>query len=236
MRIWFISDTHNFHEDLKVPENIDIVIHSGDAANDKQPYLNEQEINKFLDWYGNLPIKNKVFVAGNHDVAIGNRLVLPSDIFSRDIIYLEESLTEINGLSIFGSPFTPTFGHGWAFNKDRGKLDKFWARVSEKTDILISHGPPYGILDVSETKDGIVEHCGDKCLLNHIMRVRPLISCFGHIHNYRYHINSGVLFNSYGLFINASCVEDGKFSFGLTSKGKVITLDENKNIIKVEIL
>lgn len=236
MRIWFLSDTHQFHDELKIPEDIDIVIHSGDAADDKQSYVNEQETHKFLDWYSNLPIKNKVFVAGNHDVAIGNRLILPAEIMNKGIIYLEEASTEINGLSIFGSPFTPTFGHGWAFNKDRSKLDKFWARIPEKTDIIVVHGPPYGILDISENRDGLLEHCGDKALLNHVIRVRPIITCFGHIHNYRYHLNSGVLFNQYGLFINASCVEDGKFSYGAASKGKVITLDDNKNIIKVEIL
>ena len=236
MRIWFLSDTHGFHKELKVPEDIDIVIHSGDVSNYRENFLNEPEVLNFIDWYSNLPIKNKVLVAGNHDVSIGNRLVLPDTIAKAGIIYLEGTLTEINGLSIFGSPFTPTFGVGWAFNKDRSKLDKFWSKIPEKTDIIVVHGPPYGILDLTEDRDGLLKHCGDKALLNHIMRVKPIVTCFGHIHNCKYHLNSGVLFNQYGVFINASCVEDGKFSYGATSKGKVITLNENKNIIKVEIL
>ena len=59
-RIWHISDTHSHHRLLTIPENIDIVIHSGDESNYKDQYQNEPEFRDFILWFANLPIKHKV--------------------------------------------------------------------------------------------------------------------------------------------------------------------------------
>ena len=48
MKIWHISDTHTFHNLLEIPENIDMVIHSGDATNPKEPYSNKVEMENFI--------------------------------------------------------------------------------------------------------------------------------------------------------------------------------------------
>ena len=79
MKIWHISDTHTYHGLLDIPENIDIVIHSGDATNPKDPYLSEDEMQNFIYWYSLLPIKHKVFVAGNHDVCIERNFIKKDD-------------------------------------------------------------------------------------------------------------------------------------------------------------
>ena len=60
MKIWHISDTHGYHDLLSIPENIDIVTHSGDCSNDRNPYNNESEVRNFIDWYKLLPIKYKI--------------------------------------------------------------------------------------------------------------------------------------------------------------------------------
>ena len=75
-RIWHISDTHTFHNMLSIPDNIDIVIFSGDCSNPKEPLPNSFEVLQFLKWFGELPIKHKIFVAGNHDTSIEKRFII----------------------------------------------------------------------------------------------------------------------------------------------------------------
>ena len=67
MKIWCISDTHMNHNTLVIPNGIDIVIHSGDSTNFKNPILNKIEFDAFSDWFIKLNIKNKILIAGNHD-------------------------------------------------------------------------------------------------------------------------------------------------------------------------
>ena len=125
MKIWHISDTHTFHGLLDIPENIDIVIHSGDATNPKDPYLSEDEMQSFISWYSTLPIKHKVFVAGNHDVCIERNFIKKDDFERAGIIYLENDWIEIEGIKIWGSPITPNFGNGWALIRIELKHMKF---------------------------------------------------------------------------------------------------------------
>ncbi len=112
MKIWHISDTHTYHGLLKVPEGIDMVIHSGDATNPRDPYASEQEMLNFISWFGSLPIKHKIFVAGNHDLCIERNLITKIDFMKNGIVYLENDYAEVEGIKIWGSPFTPTFGEG----------------------------------------------------------------------------------------------------------------------------
>ena len=59
MKIWHFSDSHTYHTMLKVPE-CDMAIFSGDEANPRDPYSNEQECLNFLEWYGMLKIPYKI--------------------------------------------------------------------------------------------------------------------------------------------------------------------------------
>ncbi|MFM2015802.1 MAG: hypothetical protein RIQ51_1292, partial [Bacteroidota bacterium] len=103
MKIWHISDTHTYHGLLDIPDNIDIVIFSGDCSNPRDPYLNKPEVENFLAWYESLPIKYKIFVAGNHDTSIEKGFINKLDFASKGIIYLENNYTEIEELKIWGS-------------------------------------------------------------------------------------------------------------------------------------
>ena len=67
MKIWHISDTHTYHDLLQVPDDVDMVIHSGDCSNPRDPYANESEVRCFLTWFHSLNIKYKIYVAGNHE-------------------------------------------------------------------------------------------------------------------------------------------------------------------------
>jgi Icc-related predicted phosphoesterase len=211
---------------LEVPTDIDMVIFSGDCSNPKDPFANEPEVRDFIDWYSTLPVKHKIFVAGNHDTSIEKRLVTKYDFMNAGIIYLENEDVIIDGIKIFGSPHTPTFGYGWAFNKDRTKLDRIWRNIIDTdVDIVINHGPPKGILDLSLDRNGNLERCGDKSLLNRLMEVNPKLCLFGHIHNHQDIINQGTmkLSNLDTIFSNGSVMKDGRFG-KLTSNGNVIEI------------
>ena len=183
MKIWHISDTHSFHELLKIPEGIDMVIHSGDCSNVRDPYNNEPEVRRFIDWFSELPIQ------------------------------------------IFGSPHTPQFGY-WAFMKARNKLERVWKNaITDDSDVVICHGPPKGVLDLSYDTNRLMEYCGDKSLMNRVMEVKPKLMLFGHIHNTKDIVNAGTR-TVYGLdtiFSNGSVVTDGKFG-KLTSNGNIFEI------------
>ena len=225
MRIWHISDTHGYHDLLQVPEDIDMVIFSGDAGNVRSPFINEHEVRSFLLWYSNLNIPLKLMIAGNHDSSIEAKLIKSKDIL-RDysIMYLEDEMIEIEGLRIWGSPCTPTFNN-WSFNRDRSKLNEIWQRVPDDINIMITHGPPKGILDLSEDRDSNLDLCGDSALLKRILTIKPKLHLFGHIHNFKNHINAGIMKLSIQdtIFSNGSVVTDNKFGI-LSSNGNILEI------------
>lgn len=225
MKIWHISDTHTYHKLLEVPHGVDIVIFSGDCSNPRNPYNNEPEVRAFIDWYSGLDIKHKIFVAGNHDTSIEKGLVTKDDFESNGITYLENTSVEIEGLKIFGSPYTPMFGD-WAFMRARHKLDRVWSRaIPDDSDIVVVHGPPKGVLDLSYDRAGNLELCGDKSLMNRLKVVEPKFMMFGHIHNNEGIINAGtrVVYGLDTIFSNGSVVTDRKFG-KLSSNGNVFEI------------
>jgi Icc-related predicted phosphoesterase len=237
MKILHISDTHGFHEQLTNKWNwdeIDLVIHSGDESNNRIPEINYYESIDFFNWFQQIPVKHKVFIAGNHSTAIEKRLITPGDIHSKGIIYLENSLTEIEGVKIWGSPITPQFGN-WSFMKQRHKLDKLWSNIPDETDILVIHGPAKGILDLSWSMDGYLEYCGCKSLFNHVLRIKPKVFQFGHIHDGNNIVNYGVRNFNETNFINSALVQDGRMDKGLIHYGVLTEINENKEIKIIEI-
>ena len=225
MKIWHISDTHTYHGLLKVPEDIDMVIHSGDATNPRDPYASEQEMLNFISWFGSLPIRHKVFVAGNHDLCIERNLVTKIDFMKNGIVYLENDYTEVEGLKIWGSPFTPSFGQGWAFNKKRSALHDIWKEIPDDVDIVVVHGPPKGILDLAYHQLNCIEFCGDEALRKRMYLLNPKLCLFGHIHNNDDIINAGTmkLSNHDTIYSNGSVVTDGKFG-KLSSHGNTFEI------------
>lgn len=225
MIIWHISDTHTFHELLVVPEGIDMVIFSGDCSNPRNPYNNEPEVRRFIDWFSALPIKHKIFVAGNHDSSIEKGLVTKDDFDGECIYYLENSHITIEGIKIFGSPYTPQFNQ-WSFMKARHKLDRIWkGAIDDDADIIVVHGPPKGMLDYSYDQNNVLEMCGDKSLMNRVIEVEPKLMLFGHIHNCDDIINAGTrtISRLKTIFSNGSVVTDGKFG-KLSSNGNILEI------------
>jgi predicted phosphohydrolase len=171
VRIVCISDVHSKHDGLVVPDG-DVLIVAGDLTKRGT----RDQIAAFDRWVGTLPHPHKIVIAGNHDFAF------EQDPEARTWItratYLQDERVVIGGLRIWGSPWQPRF-FDWAFNLDRGEpLRKVWARIPADTDVLVTHGPPRGILD--RCADGRQVGCDD--LLDAVRRVKPRLHVFGHIH------------------------------------------------------
>ncbi|MCW5959686.1 MAG: metallophosphatase domain-containing protein [Pyrinomonadaceae bacterium] len=178
-RIVCISDTHNCNEQIRVPDG-DILVHAGDATISGTV----AEVAAFNRWFSGLPHKHKIFVAGNHDRLFETNNSLAREMLNENITYLQDSSVEIDGLKIYGSPWQPRF-FDWAFNLMRGaELAEKWALIPDDTEILITHGPPYGILD-EVPRRFFVENTGCEELIKKVEYLsgkKLKAHIFGHIH------------------------------------------------------
>lgn len=190
IKVVCISDTHLQHH-FDIPDG-DILLHAGDLS-----WVGSiPELNQVNEWFGELKPKFGaiVTIAGNHDKLFEQDPGLAKSLIT-NAIYLEDSEVTVQGLRIYGSPYQPTFGYGWAFNKDRGAdIKRIWDKIPEGLDFLITHGPPYGYGDVVMEGDGdswetgsdvryIKRHVGCRDLKNQILQVKPKYHVFGHIHS-----------------------------------------------------
>ena len=190
MRVVCISDTHGMHRDYNIP-NGDVLVFAGDMCS----IGNLDDITDFNTFLGELPHKHKVVVCGNHDWAFEREPSLARALLT-NCIYLQDEGCEIDGLKFWGSPWQAEFCK-WAFNLPRGiKWREKWAKIPTDTDVLITHGPPFGICDLVVT--GRNEGCEE--LLKVVQHIKPKLHVFGHIHE------------GYGRttidgteFVNASC-------------------------------
>lgn len=82
-------------------------------------------------------------------------------------------------IRVYGSPYQPE-QYLMGFTLPTGPLlEAKWAQISDDVDVLVTHGPPKGILD--GLFDGT--HVGCEHLLEAVQsRVKPRVHIFGHIH------------------------------------------------------
>jgi Icc-related predicted phosphoesterase len=169
-----ISDTHGRHKSLHLPKG-DVIIHAGDVS-----YKGEEvEVVDFLHWFAKLPYRYKIFTAGNHDFFFEKaKPAYVQSLIPDGVIYLNDSGVQIENCTIWGSAITPWF-YNWAFNRRRGSdINKHWKLIPMDTQLLITHGPAYGILDAVDNE----KHVGDVDLLKKIKEIKPKVHISGHIH------------------------------------------------------
>jgi len=203
MRITHISDTHNKHNQLngKLPGG-NLLIHSGDFTSIGRKH----EVEGFIKWFAKQDYTHKVFIAGNHDLVMDSERLyeaksshfehkeyptpgaegkpdwliellgnLPDSVY-----YLENSTIKLEGINIWGSPYSPSFGYGWAFNADRGyDISSIWNNIPKDTDIVITHSPIYGYCDRANNTN---ENVGCADLYHRLKEVQPHLHFAGHIH------------------------------------------------------
>jgi len=206
MKITFISDTHNKHNQVtsSLPGG-DLLIHAGDISS----MGHKHEIQQFCKWFNSLENYTvKVFIAGNHDFGFQTEPKMAKEIVGsyKWINYLQDNFlgygvdTE-NYVKIYGSPWQPEF-NGWAFNlpKYGWELEQAWEEIPDDTDILVTHGPAFGYLD---TIMGQYDNLGCELLTKRIKTIKPKIHVCGHIHS-----GYGYVFDGDTHFINASVLDE----------------------------
>lgn len=171
-----ISDLHGFKPKL---EGGDLLIVAGDCtARDIIPQWKE-----FFTWLDDQEYERIVFIAGNHDGSLQISGFVDDCLAGTcRIDYLCDSSAQVEDFKIWGAPWTPEFC-GWHFMLPRGEeLKKKWGLIPDDTDILITHGPPWGVLDKVCNHMSGKEQQGCVDLRAAVERVRPKLHVFGHIH------------------------------------------------------
>lgn len=207
MKIVHISDTHGArqHSKLVIPE-CDLLLHTGDIGG----RTSVLELIEFIEWFDKQPAECKIFIAGNHDIALDKNFIdnldseLMVNIFKQNLEQVNRILSNLpksihylnntdyvyKGIKIYGSPYSPSFHRNhWAFNADRGnEIKSIWGRIPHDIDILLTHTPPMGILDLipdEYVRENETNHVGCDDINNIIKKNLTTLKlhCFGHIHN-----------------------------------------------------
>ena len=228
-KIWHISDSHCLHNQI-IPQESDIVIFSGDASNAHDPGLNANEIEDFINWFGALPQSIKIFVPGNHDVSIWKGMITKERFEQKGIRLLINESCFYNDIHFWGSPYTPRlYDHytNWAWGLKRAEMHKVWRLIPQRVDVLITHGPPRGVLDLTDDKEKNAPiQAGDSILLRAVKDRFPIPKAhlFGHIHTEKTYYNTGIL-NTHGIiFSNGSCA-GGHNKLELISNGNILNIN-----------
>jgi Icc-related predicted phosphoesterase len=162
--------------DIETPP-ADLLIVGGDMTDTGAP----SQLLWFKNWLAKQPQRHKVWIAGNHERGLEESPEWANKIAEETgTVYLNDSSIVIEGFSIWGSPITPTF-FNWAFMADRGApIRKHWNKIPQGLDILVTHGPPFGCLDL--TPRGIRAGCEELLDVIKTMEQPPRVHIFGHIH------------------------------------------------------
>lgn len=195
MKLVCISDTHNQTFDL--PPG-DVLIHAGDLCG----FGDIKEVAKGLDWLASFQHQYKliVFCPGNHDQFFeedpAGAAIMCEE---RGILWYWDDGFEFEGYKFWSSPYQIEF-HNWAFNKTIEELADHWNKIPDGTDILITHSPPYGIMDYTTMSH---THIGCRSLLARVWDVKPLVHVFGHAHGW-----GGIKEENGTKFVNASQLDE----------------------------
>ena len=179
-----ISDTHGCHRQLTLPKG-DVLLHAGDVCNQGD----KNHIEDFLEWIKDLDFEHKILIRGNHDIDLKTKTSLLDLEMPKGVIQLDHSGVEINDIPIWGIPFPLNW------------RSRTWNTIPNNTQILMTHQPPYSILDNPPYSPSI----GNKKLLEKVKTIQPKVHLFGHIH-----ASYGKKETENTLFLNASAYKASK--------------------------
>ncbi|CAD8139681.1 unnamed protein product [Paramecium pentaurelia] len=226
-----ISDTHCCN--IPLPPG-DVLIHCGDFTKRGQ----KEETLSFIEWLIKQPFKYKVVIAGNHDISLDTENYRSklrdyhhkvSNFNDEELlqklkdncIYLLNSSIVIDGIKIWGSPYSLEFCT-WAFQLKNENAEVFWSQIEEDSDIIVTHGPPLNHGDLVDNW-GNKKHVGDESLLKRVLQIKPKYHLFGHIHEgYGKTEQEGVNFINCSLVNRNYKVVNEPFIFKLPKKQVII--------------
>jgi Icc-related predicted phosphoesterase len=190
LRVVCISDTHELHRELVVPPG-DLLIHAGDFT-----FFGKgtRAIIDFNNWLGDLPHRYKVVTYGNHEFVLEAEPKLRRLISNAIVLVNEPAM--VGPAKIWGSPLTQHYGGAFGRSNAADRV-RAYSTIPMDADILITHGPPYGVLDESPAE--YPGPAGDPELRAAVIRVRPKLHVFGHVH-----AGYGVRPTRHTMFVNAA--------------------------------
>jgi Icc-related predicted phosphoesterase len=208
MRLVIISDTHGRHEELGVLQG-DVLIHCGDFCHG---FHEDPRAVESLDaWFAKQRFELILCVGGNHDFAVRTRINSGQQVF-HNAVWLQDADFVHEGVKFYGAPWIPHI-QGWAFYLTPEGLRHKWSMIPDDTTVLITHTPPFGILDQPSSRQ---MHCGCPYLLERVESIRPRLHVFGHNHS-----SAGVQDREFTTFINASVVDS---SYNVTRSAVVLDI------------
>ncbi|KAL5421445.1 hypothetical protein PMIN04_005604 [Paraphaeosphaeria minitans] len=206
VRFLIMSDTHDGHDKiLKSTPQCDVLLHCGDFTQDGSP----EAIKQVLDAFSKIEVELKLFIAGNHEIALDKEYYLSQGgteeghqkarrlLCTPGIRFLEEGTHELTLKSgthfkIFVSPWTPRYDSSafqYSTHKDRfnqSNMTPSWAENVGTTASIIPESVDivmtHGPLKYVLDKPGDGTSAGREHLRRAIARTRPRLHCFGHVH------------------------------------------------------
>lgn len=207
-----MSDTHNYHEGVPLPDG-NVLVHCGDSTLKGR----QGELASFLAWFARTPFEHRVLIGGNHDWALeAGEVPIPPGV-----TYLNGQAAQVAGLRFFGAAWRSR--PAWVKRDDQGNIrqgrysafgvmldevDDHWSRIPEGTDVVVTHVPPLGLMDLGPVDpDGVQRRRGCPALLARLRQVRPQLHLFGHNHHEvglrtiegTTHVNAALLDDEYRL-------------------------------------
>jgi Icc-related predicted phosphoesterase len=192
MNIVMISDTHTQHEKLGTLSG-DVLIHCGDGGLGRD--ADWAQVEQLDTWFGRQAFKVILCTGGNHDFALEAASSRRLPLF-KNAIFLEDEEFHFGGVKFYGAPWVPEL-RDWAFYQSGPALCERWALIPEDTEVLITHTPPFGILDANSTG----RFCGCTDLRKRVDALQLKLHCFGHIH-----ASAGQMRYNDTMYVNASMV------------------------------
>lgn len=196
MQLTIISDTHGRHEKLGNLSG-EVLIHCGDIC-DAEKDASITAVREMDAWFSRQHFEKIICIGGNHDFAVQELAATSQPVFE-NAVYLEDEAYIYKGVTFYGSPWTPNLD-GWAFYQSEKGIQKKWDAISRDADVLITHAPPWQILDVPYMSN---QHAGCPNLRIEVEILRPKVHCFGHIH-----AGYGKIQTPHTCFVNA-CISNG---------------------------
>lgn len=195
--VFACADIHRCNIDDLRPEGADIAIIAGDMQGDGScPSLNppkswvEQQIDwvnrKLIPWCRQYPNTQFVIVAGNCDeFALEQDNPLRKFGAGSNIHYLQDSMIEIKGVKIWGTPWVKPKHHRKngpykVFEKPTEELRKIYSKMPAGIDILVAHSTP--CVEGSYIAGDPGNDFGNEELTKAILEKRPRYCVCGHIH------------------------------------------------------
>jgi Icc-related predicted phosphoesterase len=187
----------------------DVVLHSGDFSNRRfrnfffDDHSNSEMLQKVNRFFEQLPHRYKIFVGGNHDTFLTKFTLEELQQRLPEVIYLQDSSVVCDGVKFYGTPWTihsNKIKTSKAFTASPAVLQERWAAIDSDTDVLITHTPPYGMLDYSrshgdnppkdvcqycDTNHPGVGHAGCRSLREALLRnIRYVLLKYSYPHGY----------------------------------------------------